>query len=212
VSLKEAHPGWRWLSLSPDGRWLASGAWQNPTVKIYDASAGEVVKHLKLEGMSSVAFSPDGRWLVIGGKDFKFLEVGTWEVKRRLERPPAEVFPPAITFSRDGKILAVSHSWRTVRLINPHTGEELATLEAPKPWMISSLSFNADASLLAVASEKGSDYHLWNLRLVRQQLAAMNLDWDMPAYPRQDAALTNRPFRIIFHTNGPAGPATVGEQ
>jgi len=162
--------------------------------------------------MSSVAFSPDGRWLVIGGKDFQFLAVGTWEVQRQLERPPAEVFPPAMTFSRDGKILAVSHSWRTIRLVNPHTGEELATLEAPKPWRISWLSFNADASLLAVASETGSDCHLWNLRLIRQQLASMNLDWDMPPYPPEDPALTNRPLRIIFHTNGLVGATKLGER
>jgi len=117
-----------------------------------------------------------------------------------------------MTFSRDGKILAVCHSWRTIRLINPHTGEELATLEAPKPFMICSLSFNADASLLAVASETGSDCHLWNLRLIRQQLAAMNLDWDMPPFPPEDAALANRPLRIIFHTNGPDGATRVGER
>jgi len=91
-----------------------------------------VLKRLTLEGMSSVAFSPDGRWLVVGGTDFQFLEVGTWVVKRRLERPIGEVFPPAMAFSRDGKILALCHAWRTIRLINPHTGEEIATLEAPQ--------------------------------------------------------------------------------
>ena len=173
------HPGLRYHALSPDGRWAATGAWHNPTVKIWDARSGELVRTINTEDMSNVAFSPDNRWLVIGGKDYQFLEVGTWKPARRLTRPPMESFPPAMAFSRDGRILALCHSWRTVRLVRPDTGEELATLEPPVPWNITSLSFNADASLLAVAGGL-PEFHIWNLRLIRQQLARMGLDWDLP--------------------------------
>jgi WD40 repeat protein len=128
--------------------------------------------------MSSVAFSPDNRWLVIGGKDYRFLEVGTWKPVRRLTRPPMERFPPAMAFSRDGSILALCHTWRTVRLVRPDTGEDLVTLEPPAPWNISSLSFNADASLLAVAGGL-PEVHIWNLRLARAQLSRIGLDWSL---------------------------------
>ena len=206
VALKAGHPGMRWASLSADARWIASGAWHNPSVKIFDADSGEMVKNLTTEDMSSVAFSPDGKWLVIGGKDYQFLEVGTWEVKWRLQRPFAEGFPPAMTFSGDGRILALCHTWRNVRLIDMMNGDEIATLEAPKPWQISSLSFNHDASSLAVGGENTREFHLWNLRLIRQQLSCMSLDWNLPPYPTQDPALTNSPPQVIVRTNSPINP------
>jgi WD40 repeat protein len=181
VKMKTAHPGMRYLALSADGRWAASGAWHNPTVKIWDAGSGDEVRTIATEDMSSVAFSPDSHWLVIGGKDYRFLETGTWRAGLVVPRPPLERFPPAMRFSPDGRMLALCDKWRSIKLIKPGTGEELATLEAPVSWNISRLSFNHDASLLAVA---GSDpeIHIWNLRLIRQQLAKMGLDWDLPAY------------------------------
>jgi len=59
---------------------------------------------------------------------------------------------------------------------------------------------------------QGSEYHLWNLRLIRQQLAAINLDWEMPPHPPEGAALANRPLRIILQTNELVGPSRVAEQ
>lgn len=55
-----------------------------------------------------------------------------------------------------------------------------------------------------MAGERSPECHVWNLRLIRQQLASMNLDWDMPPYPPEDPALTNRPLRVIVRTNAPA--------
>ncbi len=175
--MKTNQAGMRFHSLSPNGRWAATGAWHNPTVNIWDARTGDLLRTLRMDDMCSVAFSPDSRWLVVGGTDFQFLEAGSWTLRRRLERPFLERFPPAMAFSRNGRILALCHSWQTVKLVLTETGEELATLESPGGWNINSLSFNADASLLAVAGGV-SEIHVWNLGLIREQLARMKLDWD----------------------------------
>jgi eukaryotic-like serine/threonine-protein kinase len=181
LEFKARHGRMIFLSISPNGRWVANGVWHAPLVNIWDARTGDLVRTIETRDMSSVAFSPDSRWLVIGGYDFQFLEAGAWTLGLHLARPPLEGFPPVMNFSRDGRIFAHAHHWRSVRLTDTATGEELATIELP--LQIAHLSFNPDASLLAIAGESTSEFHIWNLRLVREQLARMELDWDLPPYP-----------------------------
>ena len=69
-----------------------------------------------------------------------------------------------------------------MRLCNAATGEILADLEPPDPWKVTCLSFSPDGCELAVC-EGHSALHLWDLRAIREQLAKMRLDWDLPAYP-----------------------------
>jgi WD40 repeat protein len=177
VEMKEPHPGIRYLALSPEGRWAATGAWQERVVKVWDAHSGDLLQTIATPDMASVAFSPDGRWLVIGSADYRFLEVGTWGEVRRVTRPPMEQFPPAMAFSRDGRMLALCHAERSIRLVDPHTGQELATLEAPDPWPVRTLSVNPDATQLAAGGEGTAEYHIWDLHQIRGQLAKLGLDW-----------------------------------
>jgi hypothetical protein len=37
---------------------------------------------------------------------------------------------------------------------------------------------------------------VWNLRLIRQELAAMGLDWDLPSYPPEAANAPAEPVSI----------------
>ena len=67
-------------------------------------------------------------------------------------------------------------------LVEAATGHELATLEAPEANDIHHLSFSPDASQLAVVYKYGP-IQIWNLRLIRSELAGMKLDWDAPAIP-----------------------------
>ncbi|MDA1275773.1 MAG: hypothetical protein O2960_17275 [Verrucomicrobia bacterium] len=65
--------------------------------------------------------------------------------------------------------------------MDPATGAEFATLEAPYPQGLSWLSFSPDGTRLAAAAET-KQIQLWDLRWIRRQLAAMNLDWESPPY------------------------------
>ena len=67
-----------------------------------------------------------------------------------------------------------------IRLIDPVTLQEYATLESPLNAAITALCFSPDGTQLA-ASTHSRALQLWDLRLIRSQLAKMKLDWGSPS-------------------------------
>src|SRR5262249_33614176 len=51
----EAQPGYSlFLDMSPDGRWIATGAWQGTGVNVWEARTGRLVKALPVNGSANV--------------------------------------------------------------------------------------------------------------------------------------------------------------
>jgi WD40 repeat protein len=165
------------IALSPNGRWAATGTWHGKGTRVWDLHSGQQIGQELPGGDAHVAFSPDDRWLVNGTRDeYRFWEVGSWRPALRIPRTPPTVEGP-LAFTPDGKILAIAHSLREVRLIETATGRELATLSAPEPHPISWLCFRPDGEQLAVACGDRV-LQLWDLRRIRERLAEMGLDWE----------------------------------
>jgi WD40 repeat protein/serine/threonine protein kinase len=178
------HPHMGSIALSPDGRWAATGTQQGDGTRVWDAATGRPVRDLQ-EGDACVAFSPDGRWLVTGnGKEYAFWDTASWPARpaRTIPRHDSLASTGPLAFSRDGRLLALARTTREVGLVDPVTGQELAVLAPPDSATISWLSFSPDGSRLAVATVDQVVY-LWDLGLIRRQLAAMNLDWELAAPP-----------------------------
>jgi serine/threonine protein kinase/WD40 repeat protein len=166
-------------ALSPDGRWLAT-VWDEasrspPGTQVWDAASGRHVKDLPSSQGRRIAFSPDSRWLGVQGTDRVWLwHTGTWEVG------PA-TGEGRFAFSPDG-LMAVAEGG-ALRLVELETGREVARLEAPdEPGQVP-VSFSADGSVLMAGSDSTQTVLLWDLRALREELAARGLDWDRPPYP-----------------------------
>jgi serine/threonine protein kinase/WD40 repeat protein len=182
--LRIESPGLRRAVFSPDGRWLATGNWHGQGARVWDARTGEVAHPFDLpepdEGNAWPAFSPDGKWLVIGTvAEYGFWEVGSWEKRHTLRRENAAKTRGWIVFTPDSKMAALLHSVSEVRLVDPGTGREFARLPAGgTPYC-----FSPDGSRLVTYAGRGGAVHVWDLRLIREQLREMDLDWDLPPYP-----------------------------
>jgi serine/threonine protein kinase/WD40 repeat protein len=174
------------VALSPDGRWAVATADRADAVNIWDAASGALVHRLPHAGQyPGATFSPDGRWLVTGVRsDFCFWEVGSWEQKTRLPRDPRSLFS-SLAFACDGRLLALVDGRNRVHLYDAASLplQHLAMLETPEsPASLTGLSLSPDGTRLAATT----DYKviaLWDLRQLRQKLAALDLDWEMPPYP-----------------------------
>jgi len=185
-----------YVALSPDGRWLATGVWQSRGVKVWDVAGGKAVKELHPErDITRVAFSPDGqRLLTSTNAEYQFWEVGTWKPHRTISHEAPGLAGP-VAFSRDGRMAAISPTRYSVQLIDMATWEPLARLESPAPQHLSCLCFSPDGSLLAAASGSHT-IELWDFRVIRQRLAEMGLDWDLPPYPPPPPAVSPSPLSV----------------
>lgn len=175
-------PG-RWDNSAPsilNGRLASTSRWKGQGTRIWDLETRQPVKTLPDEGGVSL-FSPDGRWLVVGtSTEFLFYETATWQLTRRLPRDSASAISGLLAFSPDGGLLAVTHTLRRVRLLAPETGVTVANLDSPSPERVTALAFSGDGTTLAAATDH-SEIQIWQLRALRQRLAAMHLDWPEPA-------------------------------
>jgi serine/threonine protein kinase/WD40 repeat protein len=203
------------LAVSADGRWVATRSWWDrpDKLRVSDVRTGKLVRTDTLK-FGGAEFSPDSRWLVTGGDACRIWETGTWRLERTIEPPPGLGDVVYAAFAPDGITLAIGHENRVVRLVDARTGDELAILPAPDLPAIDRLCFSPDGSTLACIVE-AIGVQIWDLRGLRAQLADMNLDWSLPAYPPPSAATPRHPIRARVVTTPPAAvkvatPRNVG--
>lgn len=82
-----------------------------------------------------------------------------------------------MAFSPDGRLFAASYSGLKIRLYVAATGETLADLEVPDSGSITGLTFSPDGTRL-FTGQSADALRVWDLRLIRRQLAELGLDWD----------------------------------
>jgi WD40 repeat protein len=106
------------------------------------------------ESLGVVAMSPDGKVLAVCGDDWviRLLDATTGKPLRRIEY---DTLPPSLTFSPDGKQLAVA-SWKYVQLYDTATGRAGRKLAAP-PAQVSAVVFSGDGKFVCGSTAKAAD-------------------------------------------------------
>ena len=173
------HPGVRFVSLSPDGRVAASGSWSGTSVKVWDVGSGQLLKELPLEGAATVGFSSDGeRLITANGAVCQVWKTGSWEAAAILPREHSGGVGCLFAMSPSGQMAAVLRGRESqITLLGADSGRELASLEEGVP-----LGFDGDGSHLAVCVQEPPKLQVWDLRRVREGLAALGLDWETPPF------------------------------
>jgi WD40 repeat protein len=158
----------RCLAVSPDGRTLAAGDFDNH-IRLWDPAAGKAIRTMEghrrvpvsgKNGVFCLAFSPDGKALASGGADgtVRLWDVATGKETACCEGRGGRVL--ALAFSPDGRRLA-SGDGSVLRLWDAATGREAGPL-AGSGGEVAALSVSADGRTLAVVRRPGG-LGLWDL-------------------------------------------------
>jgi serine/threonine-protein kinase len=191
----------RHLFVSPDGRWVVTGSHQHDEsgvkFKVWETDTGRLVADLPLGDVRIVhGFSPDGRWLHVAGNEDVRLDVASLVTAAPKPVASGQAAAPAWqegwrkerarvggAFSPDQRLVAFGASDGSIQLVSAATDQEVARLLSPEAGRIFPNSFSPDGAWLLAAGEETGDLYVFDLRRIREQLAELGLDWELPAYP-----------------------------
>jgi tetratricopeptide (TPR) repeat protein len=91
-----------------------------------------------------------------------------------------------LAFAPDSRLLAIETGEARIRLLDPDTQKEVVVLEDPHQDLVASLgmNFSHDGTRLVTTSWRATQaIHVWDLRLLREELAKMDLGWQQKPYP-----------------------------
>jgi WD40 repeat protein len=180
----EPHGDVRNVAVSPDGRWVATGRFSLPgSVKLWEVAGKNktvtyrFVRELTVPpGCCRPAFSPDGKCLLVSSVGPH--PVLRWDVETGAAMPFSEPIAGCnAVYSPDGQFVVLETGQGVARLIDAGSGREYARLEDPDQHRSVDFAFTADGTKLACASLDGYCVHLWDLKIIRRELAEMRLDW-----------------------------------
>jgi serine/threonine protein kinase/WD40 repeat protein/Tfp pilus assembly protein PilF len=174
----------RTAAVSPDGSWVATGSHslrEGGGAKIWDAATGKQVAELPVLAPCTVHFSPGGKWLVTSGSGNRLWEVPTWREGPSLGGTGYST--PYCAFTADDELLALQAQPGVIRLVIPDTGREVARLTIAPSTRLHPLCFTQDGTQFAALGDETTDLYLFDLRMIRQELQKLDLDWDAPALP-----------------------------
>jgi Tfp pilus assembly protein PilF len=184
----------RSVSLSPNGKWLATGSHSGRGIQVWRISDAGKVAEFPVELATGVLFSPDGKWLMTCASQCRLWDVGTWKEAR-------QIGGLGLCFSPDGRQLVVQDADKVLRLVEVQTGRTLARLESPDLCALKRATFSPDGTRLVISTDEGPAVHVWDLRAIRRNLAEMGLDWDAPAYPETSPAVettSGPPLHVVI--------------
>jgi WD40 repeat protein len=177
----------RFVALSPDGKWLATGS-HHVGAQVWNIRDKAKVAELAIDDRTDVAFSPDGRWLMTKTSPCKLWNSETWTLARELGET-------GLCFSADSRLIAAVNASRVVLIVEAESGRIIARLESPDSPDVGSATFSPDGSRLVLVSENSPAVRVWDLRAVRRGLVDLGLDWAAPALSGRDpASATARPL------------------
>jgi tetratricopeptide (TPR) repeat protein len=199
----------RSAAVSPDGRWVVTCSWwwdgRSKAGLIWDAETGKRVHDLLHDGNASAKFSPNGQWLATSDStSSRVWEVGTWREVRRYQSA-------RFTFSPDGRLLAINDELGVIRLVEITTGREVARLTGPDAAWYHPYCFSPDGTRLVSSGGKG--LYVWDLRLIRQKLKELGLDWDWLEFlPPDSSGKGTTPLKVAVDLGDLGKPFLTREQ
>jgi WD40 repeat protein/serine/threonine protein kinase len=151
------------VAISPDMSLIASASIDGSVI-LWDATSGEILKHLYGHGgdVDSVSFSPDGQSLLSAAADFTAI---LWDVQtgEQLQRflTPAQPMRDA-EFSPDGSQILTASNNGLVILWDITTGQEIRRFEGHGAATVLTVAFSPDG-LSAMSGARDGRLFVWDI-------------------------------------------------
>ena len=175
----------RRVAVSPDGSLVATFSWGIAGFRVWEAKTGKLVYVDGFGTQGNGRFTADGKYLLTAGfgdgSGLRLWSVPDLKFVRRLDG-----IGVAFALSPDGHCLAVAEGSGKVRLTRIADGETIARFDAPGNDSVVDINFSPDGRYLVGLNLERTSYHVWDLGLLRRQLADLKLDWTGQAPPKAD--------------------------
>lgn len=173
-------PNAAFASISPDEKWLATGARGGADVQIWSLPDGKPKLSLDNTGGANVLFSPDGSMLVTANSvEYGVWKTENWSLATSIPTHTGNYFA-AMAFSPRMTALALESERNRIRIVSPETLEDLA---APDFDYQAPLTFSPEGVIM-VDLDKKSHLIFWNLKELRSGMKSLGLDWtNLKEYP-----------------------------
>jgi serine/threonine protein kinase/WD40 repeat protein len=185
------HADPRYVSITRDGRWVATGSHNGTNVNVWDATTAKLVRELPF-GRSRVAFSPDGQWLATASEGLSLWRVGDW---KQVWQGAGQNLS-AHAFTADGRFIAVETGLGTIVLYATLNGREIARLTDPYGRLQMWLVFSPDSRFLAGISHDSRGLTVWDLREVEDHLERMGVGAERVSSPETAGDASEDPLTI----------------
>lgn len=165
LELENARP--RSVAYSPDGRWIATGGYEN-IAKLYVAETGALVRTFSgNDGLiHAIIFSPDGTRVVTGGGDttIRIWDVATAAPVGTIRGHGASI--NFISFAPDGRRIASSDSAGMIHVWDTAAIEQITTVQTNGL----SFAFSPDSKRIAVGCQPGGAWMIRTDSLVEDRV------------------------------------------
>ena len=165
--------------VSDDGTMMASGAWKQTAVKVWQGRTEEIGAPLKTLLPDTIGtfprFSPNSKILAAStSKAIHFWDTETWEEVLVAPRDHGGTMGH-VAFSKDNRIAVANKTAFLPQLIDMQTKRWLMDLDPSIENVPRRYNFSSDGQRLVIV---GGRYGLvWDLGELRQQLDGLGLDW-----------------------------------
>jgi WD40 repeat protein len=171
------------VAISPDGRWVATGSYEDRSVRVWDVAARELVFTDTTGLRPQATFSGDGQWLATFGETFRLRRVQNWTESPPLPFPERRVVPGVAAFSHAGRVLAVVGDSTQIHLFDSVAFAHQGVLRPRENLLIRALAFSSDGTRLAALGAEGR-VAIWRLDRIHQVLEQAGIAGDL--FPRFD--------------------------
>ena len=126
-------------------------------VRIFDAASGKPIRELESATTRSIAFSPAKTLVAAGGEDdgvIRLFDIDKPDAVRNLTEQNGRI--NALTFSKDGRLLASGSEEGQFRLWDIETGKPAQSLDVKKST-VSGIAFSGDGKLVAFCRNRNAE-------------------------------------------------------